>query len=239
MSSILDALEKANRKRKAGENSEEESIAEAKSARERRLQAEAEEARRRSRQMGILLFTITTFFVSLMLNLAFIYFRTKENNGNQQITAANPLGENGVGNQDQVVPPNINGNNALSLPNQPTPTPEPVATPTPSPLPTATPVPSPTPTPVPTPQPTPVPTPMPSPVPKPRFVANQVVNPSEVGLEIQGVMEDGANSLILLKDTSLEIGRKYKGIRPLSIRSGLIEIEYDQGEGVIPLFVRY
>ncbi|MGF1571639.1 MAG: hypothetical protein ACFCU1_01040 [Sumerlaeia bacterium] len=261
MSSILDALEKANRKRKAGEDPDEGSLAEAKSARERRLQEEAEIARRRSRQMGILLISISVVFIGSMVVFAFVYFKSKESKTNENQFAQNqqavaPIeselrgstsSEKLLNQPNASIPGSENSSviNGAILPSTVAPAqqsdlletsiPEPIQTPVSTPQPT--PVPTPLPTPAPT--PTPVPTPIPTPTPEETFANNQVVYPSDLGLVIKGVMEDGANSMVMLEDTTLEIGRKYKKLRPMSIRSGLIEIEYDQNDEIITLFIRY
>lgn len=229
MSSILDAIEKANRKRQAGTSPEEELQSEAKSARERRLQQEAEEARRRSRQLGILLISISLLFTGCMIVLAVLYFQARHSKLDSQRVALK-------GAQSTVDVPQLK---VTPAPSEVLPILIPSETPLSTPEPTPFAAPTPLPTPAPTPLPSPTPTPEPTKTPAPQFVPNQVVYPSELGITIQGVMEDGANSLILVDDQSLEIGRKYKGIRPISIRSGLIEVEFDQNGEQVPLFIRY
>lgn len=231
MSSILDALEKANRKRQSEQSGDGSGISEAQSARERRLLQEAEEARRRSRQLGILLVSIALLFCLFMMGLAVLYFKHREKQSVPSIVFESPF-------NDQALPnnPALDERDFQEPPASVTPAPTSFATP----LPTPEPTPVPTAFPSPTPAPTPVPTPEPTQTPIHRFAPNQVVYPVEIGLAIQGVMEDGPNSVILLEDgKTLEIGRKHLGVRPLQIRSGLIEAEYDQDGGVIPIFIRY
>lgn len=211
MSTILDALEKANRARRKGEGG---SLAAGPTARERQLAEAAERERRRTR---MLLFAILAAIVLLLAAGGTILF----------LVAGGTPREPAV--RQQV---------ALAPTPTPVPTPQPTPEPTPVPTPAPTPIP-PTPTP---PPPTPVPTPTPGHLvtPKPgRFSDSQVVYPTDLDVKIEGVLIDGTNSTIVIDGNLVDIGRKYKGIRPLAINGPLIEAEYDQGGSTVTIFIRY
>ncbi|MDK2971827.1 MAG: hypothetical protein PWP23_1582 [Candidatus Sumerlaeota bacterium] len=213
MSTILDALEKANQARRKGEGG---ALGAGPTARERQLAEAAERERRRTR---ILLFAIIAAIVLLLAATGTILIL---------VTGGTPRDPSG---QSQV---------ALA----PAPTATPV--PTPQPTPEPTPVPSPTPTPIP-PTPTPPPpTPAPSPTPRAvitptpgRFSDSQVVYPADLNVRIEGALIDGTNSTIVIDGNLVDIGRKYRGIRPLAINGPLIEAEYDQGGSTVTIFIRY
>lgn len=100
--------------------------------------------------------------------------------------------------------------------------------------------PSPSASPTPTPSPTPAP-PTPSPSPTPRFGQNQVITGSDLGVAIQGVLEDGIDSVVFIDAEQVQLGRKYRGIRPLRIRSEarLIEAEVDDAGYQTTVYIRY
>ncbi|MCB2155826.1 hypothetical protein KQI84_13160 [bacterium] len=122
-----------------------------------------------------------------------------------------------------------------------TPVPTPVPTPQPTPEPTATPLrtPSPSPEPTATPEPTETPRPTDTPLPTPRFQDDQVVTDVDLGVRISGVMVAGSDSVVLIDGEEVAIGRKHKGIRPLEVRRGLIEAEVDDAGRTVHLYIRY
>ncbi|MEQ8821454.1 MAG: hypothetical protein RLY93_14545 [Sumerlaeia bacterium] len=233
MSSILDALEKASKAKQARAGSTEDRLAQ---ERERRLR-EMEEKHRR--QMRLALLAGAAFFGVLVLGgvvlIGVLLSRGRDDRPQEMASVV----VDQMGARD--APSDMTG--GTIKPATPTlgPTPTPAITPTPTPSPT----PMPTQTPVAAvevparPTATPRPTPRITPRPTPRFAENQLISPADLGVEIKGALILGADSMVLIDDEELSIGRKYKGIRPLDIRSGMIEAEVDDAGGPVKVYIRY
>ncbi len=67
----------------------------------------------------------------------------------------------------------------------------------------------------------------------------QVVYDEELGINIRGVIADGASSVIMIDDTTVSLGRRYGKIRPIRIENRMIEAEYDQDGEEITVFIRW
>ncbi len=223
MSTILRALEKANKSRNRDAQPGDAVSAAAAATRERQLREEAERHRRTARYMAVLFIVCIVIVAGIVSGMMLM-----REDGSTASRVASVPDPQPVQNLQGTPPPAENS--------------EPVDTGTGTVLPTPTPAPSPTPQSSPTPTPLPTATPTPEPTATPEaslFRNNQVVWPEDLGIQVQGVLEDGSNSLIMIDHHNVEIGRKFKGIRPLAVRDGMIEAEYDQPGGEITLFIRY
>ncbi|MBI5153857.1 hypothetical protein HZA57_01350 [Candidatus Poribacteria bacterium] len=228
MSTILKALEKAHETREAhSADGGKQGHLVAGSTRERHLEEEAARHRRRNRVLGLCL---AGTVVTLGGTVALLGGRKPEM----------PLPQRNVAPQAAAPP------HAL-VPKTPViaPSPSPAAAP-PSPLPTPPPTPEPTasPSPVPAtplPSPTPPPTAAPTPAPTARFFKDQVIDAAAAGIRMTGVFLDGANSSVLIDGATVDIGRKYKGVRPLAILrdARMIEAEVDDAGREVHVYIRY
>ncbi len=73
----------------------------------------------------------------------------------------------------------------------------------------------------------------------PRFAHMQVVYDAELGMNIRGILADGPSSVIMIDDTTVALGRRYKSIRPIRIENRMIEAEYEQDGQEITIFIRW
>lgn len=219
MSSILDALERASKERAArkGQPITSDSLGQ-QSVLERRLREENERNRIALRtSLGLV-------FLLLIVVVPVAVYMTNTRSSDVDVTAASaPV----------VAPdPAIEAAAAASLP-----TTAPAAEPQPSP----TPPPSPTPWPSPTAWPSPTPvesraayienTPDATTSYKGIFKDGQVIRPSEIGLEISGVMELSGGNVALINDKQMRAGQKIGELHLVDIQSGLITV--DIGDGTI------
>jgi cytoskeletal protein RodZ len=248
MSSILDALEKAHRKRrKAGTGLAPEDLAEAE-RRERMLHAESV----RHRRLFILLVVgISLLAILLILTIASLVYLALVSRADGPPSPA-PAVVEALPAASVSVPESTPPPAAVPTPTAaPEVVPEvavaatPLPTASPTPTPESTPVPNPVETPAPTPQP-PVATPTSQPTPQPtqvsegpRFAHMQVVYDEELGINIRGILADGPSSVIMIDNTTVALGRKYGKIRPIRIENRMIEAEYDQDGEEITLFIRW
>lgn len=236
MSSILDALEKAHRKRpKPGTGLAPDDLAEA----ERRERLVRDETIRHRRTFlllmaGLGLLAMLLFIaISALVYLAIIARDKAPSTGPAPMVAVAPPVE--VEATPTSSPTPMPEQTAISTP-APEIVPEPVAA---IPEPVVLPAPAATPDPTPTPSPTPEPSPTPSPTPAARFAHMQVVYDAELGVKIRGVIADGASSVIMIDDSTVSLGRRYGKIRPIRIENRMIEAEYDQDGDEITIFIRW
>lgn len=222
MSSILDALEKASKERAArrGDAIDSDALGQ-QAAVEKRLREERERQRRAMQRawavlviVGVLLFVGTAGAWLLLFRGASAKTAPQETAAIAPAPAAEPA---------PVVP------EATPAPPEPA-----VVAATPEP---------PAPTPQPTPEPVvvaeaPAPTPEPTPtsiLPRRKvsdgFTNGQVIHPSEVGLEVGGVLELSSGFIALINDKQIRVGQSINNIRVQDIRFG--QLMLDLGEGVV------
>lgn len=245
MSTILEALEKANKRKAAGAqgNAAPNSLNVANVTdgdwRERQLREEMERHRQRNRLLGGIVFVVG------LLLLITIYMLW--HGANARAAAAAQANPPVAASTADVAPvpaaapvtpatPSINQGTEGSAAS---PAPAPVSA-APSPSPTATPTQTPTPEASPTPAPSPTPEPTPSPVPARTFADGEVIYDVDLGIDIEGVLKDGSQSVVLVDGEAISLGRKHKMIRPLSVLDKMVECEVDQPGGkVVVLYIRY
>ncbi|CAN5363372.1 hypothetical protein BH09SUM1_BH09SUM1_18330 [soil metagenome] len=204
MSSILDALEKANQKRagKDGTPISNEELAQ-QSTRERRLRQEADKQRH---IMRIMLFVSIAIIVLAGGTVAVLLMR-------------------GPRTEKIVAPPETQ---IAAIPvATPSPTSKPAPTATPEPAPT------PWPRPTPWPSPTPPPQPRATATPAREFDRNsykgifkdgQIVRPEELGLTISGVVKLGGNYIAIINDKNVKAGQKIGALHVVSIDERVITV---------------
>lgn len=223
MSSILDALEKASKERAArrGDAIDSDALGQ-QAAVEKRLREERERQRRAMRRAWAVLAVVGVLLIGGTAGAWLLLFRgASVNTPSAQETltvAAIPAAE----------PPPVA---VVSTPAPPEPT---VVATTPEP-PVATPEPTPAPVIV---AQAPAPTPEPSPtsiLPRRKtsdgFTNGQVIHPSEVGLEVGGVLELSSGFIALINDKQIRTGQTINNIRVQDIRFG--QLMLDLGEGVV------
>ncbi len=235
MSTILEALEKANKANKGQANAaSSERLAEV-SARERRLR-EAEARHRRVVRLAIAGSVVLMILLAGSVTAIVMVIMKGDQPAEDAKTVAIPEPVSALPSTPAPKQGELQLAAVLQDSDSASNNAGPIKMPTPQP---PTPTPAPTPSPTPTPTPTPTPQPTPTPEPKPRFSVNQVVTPEALGVNIEGAMIDGADSVVIIDGEMLEVGRKHKDIRLMSVQKGMLEVEYDQDGGQITLYVRY
>lgn len=231
MSTILEALEKANKRKAAGTPQGNAAPASLNVAnvtegdwRERRLREEMERHRQHNRLLGAAIVVVAILlFIALYMLWAFAGQRAEVAGASSAPVVA-----------DAAVPAPAPVLPVVSAPTVV------VATPTPVPV-VEAPTPTPAATPVPTPSPTPEPTstPLPTPTPERLYTDGEIVYDVDLGIDIEGVMKDGSQSVVLVDGEAISLGRKHKNVRPLSVLDKMVEAEVDTPAGVVVLYIRY
>ncbi len=227
MSSILDALEKANRERaqRAGDPARQD-LADHQATLERRLR---EQQLRHRRQLLLILTggAVLALLLAGTAGLALLWQQRgnePEPTGTALAAAAIPAAE-----EPQAAEP------------QATPTPEPTATPAPTPSPTATATATPEPSPTPSPSPAPSgqssryiendPPPLPTGTYTGMFQDGDIVRPVDLGLQVDGVMDMGTGLVAIINGRQVRAGAKLGELHLVDVQFGFLTI--DIGDGTI------
>lgn len=220
MSSILDALEKAAKKREAEAGASGASVGE-ESLRERRLREEAERARKRARNTLIVAGGLVLLGGGAIAVLA--------------------LRNGGKGPAGDRTPSAVQAGAAETPAPAPTPTPIVIVV-----TPTATEAPPPTAYPSPTPWPSPTPPPTTSPVPTVRLTPTpsnlaalkdgQSIRPEDLGWQVSGTLEMGTGRYAIINGEHVRAGTRFGQFHIIDIQPGLINVDLGDGRIVNVVF---
>ncbi len=235
MSSILDALEKANRERsrRRGDPAGQDLSAERQALLERRL---LEQQIRHRRQL-VLALTVAGLLILLLAGSVMMAVLWQQR------------GSSPTGGPDGDSP--LMAAVTTPAPEEPSPGTEQQPESTPTPTPSPTPEPRPTATPHPTPSPTPTPTPTPAATAVAGYIENaprerdaappgsytgifqdgDIIRPVDIGLQVDGVMDMGTGLVALINGRQVRAGAKIGELHIVDVQFGVLTV--DVGDGTV------